>query len=105
METVWVWGDQLNRDLAHLRRAESRRTGYAAHVAEFSPTYRRAMEPASLPGHRLLQELEVEVADNDHANRRVPTGHLAARAPSPVHSELDELDRNRDVLQGNHRLN
>jgi deoxyribodipyrimidine photolyase-related protein len=118
MRTVWVWGDQLNVDLAHLRdaspsdtrvllvvstaklaerrwhvqkahlivsamrhfaaeledrgyevdlrRADSMRAGFAAHVAEHAPTEVRAMEPASLTGQRLLQDLDVEVADNDH---------------------------------------
>jgi deoxyribodipyrimidine photolyase-related protein len=118
VDTVWVWGDQLNRDLAHLRgtdpartrvlmvvstaklqerrwhvqkahllisamrhfaaeldaagytvdlrRAESMRAGFEAHVAEFAPDRVRAMEPASLPGGRLLAALDVEVVDNDH---------------------------------------
>ncbi|TVR29746.1 MAG: cryptochrome/photolyase family protein [Nitriliruptor sp.] len=118
MDTVWVWGDQLNRDLAHLRdadpaatrvlmvvstdklaerrwhvqkahlvvsairhfaaeledagfevdlrRAASMRAGFAAHVDEFDPGTVRAMEPASLPGSRLLDDLDVEVVDNDH---------------------------------------
>lgn len=118
MRTVWVWGDQLHVDLAHLRgsspadtrvllvvstaklterrwhvqkahlvvsairhfaaeledrgyevdlrRADSMRAGFAAHVAEFSPGQVRAMEPASLPGRRLLDDLDVAVVDNDH---------------------------------------
>ena len=118
MDTVWVWGDQLNRDLAHLRdadpsstrvllvvstdklgerrwhvqkahlvvsairhfavelegvgfdvdlrRATSMRAGFEAHVDEFAPDVVRAMEPASLPGSRLVDDLDVEVVDNDH---------------------------------------
>jgi deoxyribodipyrimidine photolyase-related protein len=118
MRTVWVWGDQLNLDLAHLRgtepadtrvlfvlsehklggrrwhrqkahllisamrhfaaelddrgytvdlrRAPTMRAGFERHVREFTPTRVTAMEPASLGGHRLLQRLGVEVADNDH---------------------------------------
>ena len=118
MRTVWVWGDQLNVDLAHLRgadpadtrvlmvvstaklterrwhvqkahlvvsamrhfaaeladrgfevdlrRAASLREGFTDHLATFSPTAVRAMEPASLPGRRLLDALGVEVVDNDH---------------------------------------
>lgn len=118
MRTVWVWGDQLNRDLAHLRdtdpsetrvllvvsqaklaerrwhrqkahlvvsamrhfaaeledagyrvdlrRADSMRAGFTAHVAEHAPDEVRVMEPASLPGHALLADLDVEVVDNDH---------------------------------------
>jgi deoxyribodipyrimidine photolyase-related protein len=199
MRTVWVWGDQLNRDLAHLRgsdpadtrvllvvsqaklterrwhrqklhlvvsamrhfaaeleaagyevdlrRAPSMRAGFAAHVAEHAPDQVRAMEPASLPGSRLLTSLadehdHLEVVDNDHflchwrdfdawadarrqlkledfyrwrrkasgylmdgddpaggrwnhdhANREPPTDDLADRAPLPVTSRLDELDR------------
>jgi deoxyribodipyrimidine photolyase-related protein len=193
MRTVWIWGDQLNVDLAHLRgssptdtrvllvvstaklterrwhvqkahlvvsairhfaaeleqrgyevdlrRADSMRAGFDAHVVEHSPTAVRAMEPASLPGRRLLDDLDVEVVDNDHFlchwsrfdawagdrerlrmedfyrwrrretgilmdgeepvggrwnydqdNREPPTADLAAAAPRPVRSELDELD-------------
>jgi deoxyribodipyrimidine photolyase-related protein len=118
METVWVLGDQLNRDLAHLRgtepgetrvllvvsdakltsrpyhrqklhlvvsamrhfaaeleglgyavdlrRAATMRAGFEAHTAEFAPDGVRAMEPASLPGERLLHRLGVELVDNDH---------------------------------------
>ncbi|MFP4234970.1 MAG: cryptochrome/photolyase family protein [Nitriliruptoraceae bacterium] len=118
MRTVWIWGDQLNTDLAHLRdaspadtrvlmvvstaklserrwhlqkahlvvsamrhfaaeleqrgyavdlrRADSMRDGFDAHVAEHAPTRVHAMEPASLPGRRLLDEVGVEVVDNDH---------------------------------------
>ncbi len=118
MRTVWVFGDQLNVDLAHLqgsspadtrvllvvstaklterrwhvqkahlvvsairhfaaeledrgyavdlRDAESMRAGFASHVAEHAPSQVRAMEPASLPGRRLLDDLDVEVVDNDH---------------------------------------
>lgn len=194
METVWVFGDQLNRDLVHLRgtdpahtrvlmvvsdakltgrrwhrqklhlvlsamrhfavqledagyhvdqrRAPTMRAGHDAHVTEFAPDHVRAMEPASLPGTRLLERLGVEVVDNDHflchwrdfdawagertalkmedfyrwrrretgylmdgeqpaggrwnldhANREAPDDQLAARAPAPVVSRLDELDR------------
>ncbi|MTV26312.1 cryptochrome/photolyase family protein [Nitriliruptoraceae bacterium ZYF776] len=118
MDSVWVWGDQLNRDLAHLRgtdpastrvllvvsdaklterrwhvqkahlvvsamrhfaaeledagyavdlrRAPSMRAGFEAHVDEHDPSSVRVMEPASLPGNRLLADLDVEVVDNDH---------------------------------------
>jgi deoxyribodipyrimidine photolyase-related protein len=118
VDTVWVWGDQLNRDLAHLRgtdpsetrvllvvsdakltsrrwhvqkahlvvtamrrfaselaaagyavdlrRAPSLRAGFEAHVAEHAPTGVRVMEPASLPGNRLVGRLGIEVVDNDH---------------------------------------
>ena len=198
MRTVWVWGDQLNIELAHLRgstpedtrvlmvvstaklterrwhvqkahlvvsamrhfaaelegrgyevdlrRAESLRAGFEAHLAEHAPAEVRAMEPASLPGRRLLDDLDVEVVDNDHFlchwrdfgdwagdrervkmedfyrwrrretgvlmdgeepvggrwnydhdNRQPPTDDLAAGAPRPVRSELDELDR--DTLE------
>ena len=198
MRTVWVWGDQLNVDLAHLRgsspedtrvllvvstaklterrwhvqkahlvvsamrhfaeeledrgyavdlrRADTMRAGFEAHLAEFGPSRVRAMEPASLPGRRLLDELDVEVVDNDHFlchwselatwagdrdrlrmedfyrwrrrttgilmdgeepaggrwnydrdNREPPTDDLAAEAPRPVRSRLDDLDR--DTLE------
>jgi len=198
MRTVWVWGDQLNVDLAHLRgtspddtrvllvvstaklterrwhvqkahlvvsamrhfaaelehrgyqvdlrRADSLRAGFEAHLAEHAPSEVRAMEPASLPGRRLLDDLGVEVVDNDQFlchwrdfadwagdrervkmedfyrwrrretgvlmdgeepvggrwnydrdNRQPPTGDLAAGAPRPVRSELDEIDR--DTLE------
>ena len=194
MRTVWVWGDQLNVDLAHLRgsspddtrvlmvvstaklterrwhvqkahlvvsamrhfaaelegrgyevdlrRADSLRAGFEAHVAQCQPDEIRAMEPASLPGRRLLDDLDVEVVDNDHFlchwrdfadwagdrerlrmedfyrwrrretgvlmegeepvggrwnfdhdNRKPPTAELAATAPRPVRSELDDIDR------------
>ena len=194
MRTVWVWGDQLNVDLAHLRgsspddsrvllvvstaklterrwhvqkahlvisamrhfaadledrgyevdlrRADSLRAGFEGHVAQFQPDAIRAMEPASLPGRRLLDDLDVEVVDNDHFlchwrdfadwagdrerlrmedfyrwrrretgvlmegeepvggrwnfdhdNRKPPTAELAANAPRPVRSELDDIDR------------
>ena len=194
MRTVWIWGDQLNVDLAHLRgaspadtrvlmvvstaklaerrwhvqkahllvsamrhfaaeleergyqvdlrRADSMLAGFQAHVDEHAPSRVRAMEPASLPGRRLLSGLDVEVVDNDHFlchwrdfdawagdrqrlrmedfyrwrrgetgtlmdgaepvggrwnydhdNREPPTADLAGRAPRPVRSELDELDR------------
>jgi deoxyribodipyrimidine photolyase-related protein len=204
MGTVWVWGDQLNRDLAHLRgsdpaatrvllvvsdaklterrwhrqklhlvvsamrhfaaelddagyavdlrRAASLRAGFRAHLAEHRPEGIRAMEPASLPGSRLLDALAVEgreradydleVVDNDHFlchwrtfdewadgrtalkledfyrwrrrasgylmdgeepaggrwnfdhdNRQPPSETLADRAPTPVTSRLDDLDR------------
>jgi deoxyribodipyrimidine photolyase-related protein len=128
MRTVWVWGDQLNRDLAHLRdsdpdstrvllvvseaklgerrwhrqklhlvltamrrfardleavghavdlrRAPTMREGLHAHLEEHHPEQVRAMEPASLPGSRLLTALadelreagscDLEVVDNDH---------------------------------------
>jgi deoxyribodipyrimidine photolyase-related protein len=122
MESVWVWGDQLNRDLAHLRgtdpartrvllvvseaklterrwhrqklhlvvsamrhfadelttagyrvdlrRAATMRAGLEDHLAEHAPIALRAMEPASLPGNRLLAELaavhDIDVVDNDH---------------------------------------
>jgi deoxyribodipyrimidine photolyase-related protein len=194
MRTVWVWGDQLNRDLAHLRgtdpgdtrvllvvsdaklaerrwhrqklhlvvsamrhfaaeltdvgyevdlrRAPSMRAGFEAHVDEHGPDTVRAMEPASLPGTRLLERLDVEVVDNDQFlchwrdfdawagdrdrltmeafyrwrraatgylmdgdepaggrwnldadNREPPDAELAERAPAPVVSRLDDLDR------------
>jgi deoxyribodipyrimidine photolyase-related protein len=194
MRTVWVWGDQLNRDLAHLRgaspedtrvllvvstaklterrwhvqkahlvvsairhfaaeledrgyevdlrRADSMRAGFEAHVREYAPDEVRAMEPASLPGRRLLDHLDVEVVDNDHFlchwrdfadwagdrervrmedfyrwrrrvtgvlmdgdepvggrwnydedNREPPSDDLAASAPRPVRSQLDDIDR------------
>ncbi len=126
MRTVWVWGDQLDPQLTHLRgsdpddtrvllvvaesklrsrrwhvqklhlvvtamrrfareleargfavdlrRAPSMREGLAAHVARYRPDHVRAMEPASLPGDRLLRMLaedpdrsyDLEVVDNDH---------------------------------------
>jgi deoxyribodipyrimidine photolyase-related protein len=118
VRTVWVWGDQLNRDLAHLRgstpddtrvllvvseaklrerrwhvqkahlvvsavrhfaaeleaagyevdlrRAPTMRAGFERHVDDHAPEQVRAMEPASLPGTRLLERLDVEVVDNDH---------------------------------------
>jgi deoxyribodipyrimidine photolyase-related protein len=118
VRTVWVWGDQLNRDLAHLRgsdpddtrvllvvstaklaerhwhlqkahlvvsamrhfaaelegagyevdlrRADSMRAGFEAHVAAHHPDSVRAMEPASRTGQALLAELDVEVVANDH---------------------------------------
>ena len=198
MRTVWVWGDQLNVDLAHLRdtspedtrvllvvsttklterrwhvqkahlvvsairhfaaeledrgyevdlrRADSMRAGFEAHVAEHAPEEVLAMEPASLPGQRLLAALDVEVVDNDHFlchwrdfagwagdrervkmedfyrwrrrttgilmdgeepaggrwnfdhdNRQPPTDRLAADAPRPVRSKLDDIDR--DTLE------
>jgi deoxyribodipyrimidine photolyase-related protein len=197
VRTVWVWGDQLNRDLAHLRgsdpaatrvllvisdaklterrwhvqklhlvvsamrhfaaeleqagyqvdlrRAATMRAGLEAHVTEHAPTAIRAMEPASLGGSRLLARLAedhgIEVVDNDHFlchwrefdawadtrkqlrledfyrwrrretgylmdgdepaggrwnfdhdNREPPTDGLAASAPAPVTSTLDEVD-------------
>jgi deoxyribodipyrimidine photolyase-related protein len=194
VRTVWVLGDQLNRDLAHLRgsspddtrilmvvsgaklierrwhrqklhlvlsamrhfarelrqagyevdlrRASSMREGFEQHVDAHDPEHVRAMEPASLPADRLVRSLDVEVVDNDHFlchwrefaswagdrehlrmedfyrwrrrttgvlmdgdepaggrfnfdqdNREPPTADLAARAPAPVTSRLDELDR------------
>jgi deoxyribodipyrimidine photolyase-related protein len=193
VRTVWVLGDQLNRDLAHLRdtspddtrvlfvvsdaklterrwhrqklhlvlsamrhfarelevagyevdlrRAPSMREGFEQHLDAHDPDDVRAMEPASLPADRLLRSLDVEVVDNDHFlchwrefagwagdrehlrmedfygwrrrttgvlmdgdapaggrfnfdrdNREPPSADLAARAPAPVTSRLDELD-------------
>jgi deoxyribodipyrimidine photolyase-related protein len=198
MRTVWIWGDQLNVDLAHLRgtspadtrvllvvstaklaerrwhvqkahlvvsamrhfaaeledrgyavdlrRADSMRAGFEAHVAAHAPTAVRAMEPASRSGQGLLRDLDIAVVDNDHFlchwrafeawagdrerlrmedfyrwrrretgilmdgeepvggrwnhdhdNRQPPTADLAARAPRPVRSDLDDIDR--DTLE------
>jgi deoxyribodipyrimidine photolyase-related protein len=199
VRSVWVWGDQLNRDLAHLRgaspddtrvllvvseaklrerrwhvqkahlvvsamrhfaaelehagyevdlrRAASLRAGLDAHLRQHAPDEVRAMEPASFRGSQLLARLadehaHLEVVDNDHFlchwrefdrwadtrrtlkmedfyrwrrqttgllmdgdqpaggrwnfdhdNREPPTDDLAASAPAPVVSQLDDLDR------------